>query len=315
MKPEKSIGFDHSHENKLLIEDPGFTHLVEFLFDSEFKLGKIEAGLTHEKMKLYDIFIIGVPTSRAYLTDSEIDDLLSYIKEGGSLLIINDKGGDEGNKNNLNDLVLHFGVQFNPDELYDDVDFAKEPNRPIIKDFKRHFITRDVNKIIHSGGCTLKISEKIDDPELDIRPLAFSSENSAWHEIFLEDTWTDEPVSKVPVLAAGHYHLGKFTVIGNLSLFSSLHDTYGINAADNFKLISNMMAWLLNKAHSHEARTSQSIYLTTPIHQELFYWMKDMIDERKWNSVEEIINFGLRVVKIRSKNDVPELNDKEQKDY
>jgi len=111
--------------------------------------------------------------------------------------------------------------------------------------------------------------------------------------------WVDDPVESAPILAIGHYGLGKIVAIGNLSLFSGFHALYGIHAADNFKLISSIISWLMNKAHSQEAQLSQPIYLTVPIEQELYYWMKGKLDEERWKNVEEIVNFALKVVKFR----------------
>jgi len=299
MSTELNIGFDHSHNNKLRIEDPGFTDFIEFLFNSDLKLGKIEAGITYEKLSAYNVFIIGVPIAESYLTPEEIEDLLKYVKDGGSILIVNDKGGDHGNKNNLSELTKHFGIKFNHDQLFDNENFSKDNSRPIIKEFKKHFITRDITQIIHSVGCTLEIDESIENEDNDVSAVAFSSEESAWHKYFDGEEWVDEPVKSLPIIAIGHYGMGKIVAIGNLSLFSGFHDLYGIHAADNFKLISNVISWLMNKAHSQEAQLSQPIYTTIPIEQDLFYWIKEKLDEGRWNTVEEIVNFALKVVKFR----------------
>ena len=138
---------------------------------------------------------------------------------------------------------------------------------------------------------------------LNVIPLAFSSENSSWHKYYNGDEWIDESVSKVPIIAAGHFGLGKFVVLSNLSIISGFHDQYGIRGADNFKLIANIIAWLFNKAHSEESKITQPIYLTLPIKQELYYWMRDMIQfDNRWGSVQELVNFALNVTKIRLKN-------------
>ena len=136
MKTEYNIGFDYSHKNKLNIEDPGFNDFVEYLFNSDLKLGKIEAGITYEKLSDYNVFIIGVPIADSNLSSEEIESLTKYVKDGGSLLIINDKGGEIENKNNLNDLTKIFGIKFNPDQLFDNENYSKDISRPIIKDFK-----------------------------------------------------------------------------------------------------------------------------------------------------------------------------------
>jgi hypothetical protein len=301
MSTEFNIGFDNSHYNKLIIEDPGFNDFIEFLFNSDLKLGKIEAGLTYEKLSVYNIFIIGVPTSNYKLDSDEIDDLVKYVKDGGSLMIINDKGGEYENKNNLNDLTQHFGIQFNSDQLFDNEHYSKDVSRPIIKNFKKHFITKDITQFIHSGGCTLRIDKSIETDEINVIAIAFSSEETSWHKYYNpdEEEWIDEPVSKAPITAVTHFGLGKVVAIGNLSLFSSFHKLYGIHAADNFKLISNIISWLLNKAHSKKAQLTQPIYTTIPIKQDLFYWIKEKLDEGRWKSIEEAINFALNVVKIR----------------
>jgi len=299
MKTEYNMGFDYSHQNKLMIEDPGFNDFIEYLINSDLKLGKIEAGITYEKLSNYNVFIIGVPGADSYISSEEIEYITKYVKDGGSILIINDKGGDIENKNNLNELAKTFGIKFNPDQLFDNENFSKDISRPIIKDFKKHFITRDITQIIHSNGCTIEIDESVETEDIDVSAIAFSSEESAWHKIFDGEDWVDESVEKAPILAIGHYGLGKIVAIGNLSLFSGFHASYGIHAADNFKLISNIISWLMNKAHSQEAQLSQPIYITVPIEQDLYYWMKGKLDEDRWKDVEEIVNFALKVIKFR----------------
>ena len=299
MKTEVNIGFDSSHQNKLTIEDPGFNDFIEYLFNSDLKLGKIEAGITYKKLAEYNVFIIGVPIAEAYLTVEEIEFLINYVKDGGSLLIVNDKGGEIENKNNLNELTKIFGIKFNPDQLFDNENFSKDISRPIIKNFKKHFITRDITQIIHSNGCTLEIDESVETEDIDVSAIGFSSEESSWHKVFDGEDWVDELVENAPILAIGHYGKGKIVAIGNLSLFSGFHASYGIHAADNFKLISNIITWLMNKAHSQEAQLSQPIYLTVPIEQELYYWMKGKLDEERWKNIEEIVNFALKIVKFR----------------
>ncbi|GAH81609.1 unnamed protein product, partial [marine sediment metagenome] len=183
------------------------------------KLGKIEAGINYEKLTEYNVFIIGVPFAESHISSEEIESLTNYVKDGGSLLIINDKGGEIENKNNLNELTKNFGIKFNPDQLFDDENYSKDISRPIIKDFNKHFITRDITQIVHSNGCTIEIDESVETEDIDVSAIAFSSEGSAWHKIFDGEDWGDEPVKKLPVLAIGHYGLGKIVAIGNLSLF------------------------------------------------------------------------------------------------
>ena len=301
MLNEKAIGFDYSHNNKLVIENETFTDFIQYLFNSDFKLGKIEAGISYEKLNKYNIFIIGVPTTDSNLNPDEIEALVKYVNDGGSLLLLNDKGGDYDNKNNLSELSKHFGITFNSDRLFDDKNFSKKSSHPIIKDFKKHFITKEITEIIHSSGCTLNIDKSIENEKIEVKAIAFSSEESSRHKYFDGNDWVEEPVQKVPVIGITHFGLGKVVALGNLSLFSSLQQSYGINAADNFKLVSNMISWLLNKAQSTEEQTYKPIYMTIPIEQDLYYWIKEMLDEGRWSNMDDVINFALRVIKIRIK--------------
>ncbi len=301
MLNEKAIGFDYSHNNKLVIENETFTDFIQYLFNSDFQLGKIEAGISYEKLNKYNIFIIGVPTTDSNLNPDEIEALVKYVNDGGSLLLLNDKGGDYDNKNNLSELTKHFGITFNSDRLFDDKNFSKKSSHPIIKDFKKHFITKEIAEIIHSSGCTLNIDKSIENEKIDVKAIAFSSEESSRHKYFDGNDWVEEPVQKIPVIGITHFGLGKVVALGNLSLFSSLQQSYGINAADNFKLVSNLISWLLNKAQSTEEQTYKPIYMTIPIEQDLYYWIKEMLDEGRWSNMDDVINFALRVIKIRIK--------------
>lgn len=301
MTKKITIGFDYTHNNKLAMENNAFTDFTQFLFDSSFQLGKIEAGITLDKLRKYDILIIGVPTLGPDLDQDEINDLVSYVKNGGSLLVINDGGGDYENKNNLSDLTKHFGLLFNSDRLYDNKNFSKDNSHPLIKDFSSHFITRDIIQFVHSTGCTLTIDKSIENENIDVNSIAYSSEYTSWHSHLNGDGWHDESKQYFPVIGVTHYHSGKVVVIGNLSLFSSLNKSYGIKAADNFKLVSNIISWLLNKAKSGDEQAVKPIFSTVAISQDLFYWAKDMINLGKWKNLEEVINYALKVAKIKMK--------------
>lgn len=298
MSSTKFIGFDYSHNNKLIIEDTTFSVFIEYLFNSDFKLGKIEAGLTLEKLSKYDIFIIGVPVN-SQIEFEEIKSLTRYVSEGGSLLIVNDQGGDYENGNNLSRLCKLFGITFNSDKLFDNEQYSKETFRPIIKNFKKHFITNDILQIIHASGCTLEIDKSIEKEDIDVSSIAFSSKESSWHNYFNGNDWIEEPSPGFSIIGVSHFGRGKIVALGNLALFSSLDDSYGIYAVDNLKLISNIISWLMNKAISEEAKSTQSIFITVPIEQKSYYWIRDKIREGRWKNIEEFINFASKFTKSK----------------
>ena len=302
-----AIGFDSSHNNKLTLENNAFTDFIQYLFDSDFKVGKIEAGVNKEKLNKYDIFIIGVPHLGPNLDDDEIRDLVNYVKEGGSLLIVNDDGGDYKNKNNLSKLTKNFGIVFNPDQLFDNKHFFQDNSNPVIKNFESHFITREISEIIHSNGCTLTIDKSIEDDNNDVQAIAFSSKKSSWHRIFDGDSLIDESKPNLAIIGTAHCGLGKVVAIGNLSIFSSLNESYGIRAAKNFNLIVNIISWLLNKANSDKEQSEKPIFLTIPIEQDLYYRIKGLLDNGKWKNMEHIINYALTNLKNSLKKQTEDI--------
>lgn len=179
----------------------------------------------------------------------------------------------------------------------------------MITEFKRHFITREIKEFIHSNGCTLQIDKSIEtkseELNMDVNAIAFSSDDTASHVYFNEskNDWIVESVQKIPIIAAAHYGLGKVVAMGNLSIFSSLETSYGIRAADNFKLISNIISWLLNKAPTEEWKKTQPIFVSIPLEQDLYYWVNEKIKEGKWKNLEELINFAVKTVKLRLKQE------------
>ncbi|MHA1820859.1 MAG: hypothetical protein ACTSVC_10335, partial [Promethearchaeota archaeon] len=147
--PEHTLGFDYSHNNKLIIESPSYNDFINYLFSSSFRLGQIKQGLTLEKLKMYDLFIIGNPYN-SMLELEEIKDLVQYVKEGGGLFIVSDDGGDYTNETNLSELTRNFGFEFEPNCVYDSMMYLKEQDKVIINNLEPHFITRDVEQFVHS---------------------------------------------------------------------------------------------------------------------------------------------------------------------
>ena len=62
-----------------------------------------------------------------------------------------------------------------------------------------------------------------------------------------------------------------------------------------------MISWLLNKVGSEEEQLIKPVFTTVAINQDLFYWIKEMIHKGKWKKLDDVINFALKVTKIRVK--------------
>ncbi|MHA1730509.1 MAG: Gldg family protein [Promethearchaeota archaeon] len=294
------ICFDYLHNNQLVLESNSFVSFVEFLFQSGYMIGKIQANLALEKLEQYDVFIIG-NMSDSYLEIEEIQVLLEYVKGGGSLLVLSDEGGDFSNRNNISELTEHFGVTFNADIVFDLENFEKKEIYPVISKFERHFITQNLHKIVHSSGCSLSILKSRENEDVDVTPLAFTSE-VAKRKVWNGHEWVEQAAPNYPVLAASHYFSGKVVCLGNVSTFSSLgKKSYGLDALDNKVLIADIFSWLVNKAGG-EGKVVKPIYYATALEQDLYFWGQKMVKAGKWPSLSAIVNQALKELKNETRD-------------
>ncbi len=288
----KSICFDYSHNNRLEIENTAYAEFIHFLFTSSYKVGKITTGITPEKLKLYDVLVLGSPFESVF-TPHEIEIIIDFVTKGGGLFIIHDDGGDDGNETNLNELTSTFGFTFNADTLSDSLNYVRQQNRPLITRFEKHYVTREVEDFVHASGCTLSVEELLSvDENIDIHILARSGLNA----FTTTQNGEEKDSPNVPVLVAVNYFEGKVVGLGNMSILSSLSSTYGFNAYDNNVLTSNIFNWL---AYSTEidGLSFENKVISVPINYALYIWMEKLIEKKKWNTFSDIINFGVKYMK------------------
>lgn len=292
--PQKKIGFDYSHNNKLKLEGNSFVDFLQFMFEQGYALGKIQLEISPEKLQAYDVFVVG-NASDSYLEMEEIDTLVNYVREGGSLLVISDEGGDYTNRTNMSDLTEAFGVTFNSDIVIDETNHLKKPTFPVIETFEPHFITQNVQKIVHSSGCSLTIRKSIESEFIDVTPLAYGGEE-ARRKIFNGREWVEQPAARVPIIAASHYYKGKVVCLGNVSTFSSLGKHYGIRVLDNRRLIANVFSWLVNKASASQ-RAEKPIYYSVALDQDLYYFVQKLVKNKNWPDFSAVVNFSLKTLR------------------
>jgi len=167
------IGLDYSHGGMLSLEAPSYADFTQFLFASAYKLGKIEAGFyALEKARVYDAVIISIPKN-INLKPKEIEVLEEYVRTGGSLLIIGSRGGEHLNRTNINELTRNFGFAFATDEVNDSVNYVNLQKRPLLTNFKPHYITENIKKIVLSSACSLATLGFVED-EKNIQGRGFS---------------------------------------------------------------------------------------------------------------------------------------------
>lgn len=151
------IAFDISHNEKGNLES-SYKTLPKSLGHEKFDLlSHNEFPINYENISEYQILIIAQPINN-YLSDSEINDLVKFVENGKSLLLLGDSGGDRAHMSNLNSLAAKFGVKFNDDKVTDKKNFLEEMDVVVIKHLKLHPIfNNNIKEIIYPKGCSLEI--------------------------------------------------------------------------------------------------------------------------------------------------------------
>ncbi|MFW9952790.1 MAG: hypothetical protein ACFFKA_21930 [Candidatus Thorarchaeota archaeon] len=309
MKNDITIGLDYSHNNMLVLEASSYADFTQFLFTSAYKLGKIEAGFQSlEKVKNYNAIIMSTPKNMN-LSPREIDVLEEYVRTGGSLLIIGSQGGEYGNRTNINELTRKFGFEFITDEINDSVNYVNLQKRPLLSDFKPHYITENVKKIVLSSSCSLgTLSFAEDEKNIKVEVLVRGGLN-CWRKRFDGRQWIEEDCPKIPLLVTSEYYLGQVVSFGTLSIFSSLGREYGFSAFDNNIIIANILRWLTLDI------SAEGKILTIDIQRDLFHWADSIVKRKKWDNFSDLINVSLKHFKDNYKTIMKELETKQQERY
>jgi hypothetical protein len=268
----------------LTLEASSYADFTQFLFASAYKLGKIEAGFyTLDKIRKYDAIIISIPKN-VNLEPKEIEVLEEYVRTGGSLLIIGSRGGEYLNRTNINELVRKFGFEFATDEVNDSVNYVNLQKRQLLTNFKPHYITENIKKIVLSNACSLATLGFVEDEKnIQVEVLVRGGLN-CWRNKFEEQKGIEEDSPKIPLLIAAEYYKGKVIAFGTLSIFSSLGREYGFSAFDNDIIIANILRWLTLDVNS------EGQVITIDLQKDLFYWANSIVKEERWENFSDLIN-------------------------
>ena len=303
------VGLDYSHNNMLSLEASSYADFTQFLFTSAYKLGKIEAGFhSLEKVKNYNAIIMSIPKN-INLTPGEIEVLEEYVRTGGSLLIVGSRGGEYINRTNINELTRNFGFEFMADEINDSVNYVNLQKRPLLSDFKPHYITENIQKIVLSNTCslgTLKLGEKEKDIKLEV---LIRGGLNCWRKYFDGNEWLEEDCPKIPLMLTSEYYTGQVVAFGTLSIFSSLGREYGFSAFDNDLIIANILRWLTLDV------AAEGKVITVDIQRDLFHWADSLVKRKKWDNFSDVLNVSLKYFKDNYKAIVKELEDKRYDRY
>lgn len=218
------VAFDQSQKERGSLTTI-YTELKRILEENGFEpLIYNEYPIREEAIRNIDIFVMACPTD-SKLMQSEIDALVSFVREGGGLLLLSNASGDSGQRTNLSELASYFGIKFQNDQVLDPQNNLGTESLPIIEARSEHPILAGVSRICYRSGCSLSVSDNAI-PVLITEPTA-------------------EPPN-APVMAVSEYHKGRIVALGSYTVFRDSVKG-GILTADNRKLALNIFKWLAEK--------------------------------------------------------------------
>lgn len=238
----KTILFDLSHTEMLNINEEDFSELLELLNDLGLTIKTNENNdLKKAQFESVDILVLGNPINE-YFSKNEFRDIINYVREGGSLLLISEYGADYLQKTNLNDLSGNeFGIYFQKNLIKEKNEFNENCSSILkIRNFNHHEITSQLREIIIGGSCSLILNGKA-------KPL-IETDESAWTETYDEakNEWLKDAGTEGVQRIASYmqYGRGKVFCIGDIDIFSN-DENIGIPRLDNRKFVRNVINWLM----------------------------------------------------------------------
>jgi parallel beta-helix repeat protein len=243
---EGIVLFDESHAEIFSIAPNAkysYSKLASLLEPRGYEAKTLDSmPITKEKLTNCSIFVISAPTKP--FDTSEVIAIREFVSNNGSLLLINEWGGDFRQGSNLNEIAENFGIVFKNDLVNDPTNnFHNTPSYALIHEFSRHYITKGVNEFLYPAGCSLiannfSIARADDDsyttlPNIPIQALA------------------EEERGRITVLAATNFEGGRVVCIGDGDFCSDLDidgdGSVNIEEYDNKNLTLNIVTWLAQR--------------------------------------------------------------------
>ncbi|HQK85425.1 MAG: hypothetical protein BWX56_01271 [Euryarchaeota archaeon ADurb.Bin023] len=228
---EKTVLIDKYHDTDNWWGDPEGTGRV--LFQELSSMGFVSKistmPLSDESLKGIDIVVLWNPNNP--LGQSEIDALVKYVNNGGSLLILgsNDMDMIDPTRDSINLVLKNFGIRMMKNGTDDPTNRKGCSCTPIIHNLAKHSINEGVNSIILYKPASLEIKG-------DAIAIARGD----------NDTFSigSEPIGGENVIIVAIYEKGngKVAVIGSSFIF----DNGKIGDMDNKQFARNLFAWLGN---------------------------------------------------------------------
>ncbi len=235
--PPPSILFDETHDEKNTIseerarqidpEHPEWHYFGEFKdrVAAQYRLYRHSTGdLTAQHIRNFDIIMLAAPNKG--LTGAEINDLIEFVREGGGLLVLL----DEGINVDINHLLRHFGIEFDPavlaspDHDWDAQSFA-------VSNFASHSVTKDLFKWHTNWGGSLRVQE----PAMKLS----WTDSDVWQDLDYDGIRDpDEKTGVFTLVAASTLGKGRIVVISDNAFHNGIFKDY------NAPLILSALNWL-----------------------------------------------------------------------
>ncbi|MCH8206418.1 MAG: hypothetical protein IH956_05380 [Chloroflexi bacterium] len=209
------------------VVDRGYS--VEFMGDLN-RLDSLFPFASSQKVRMLDEALTGADSlvvilPRDSYSDAEGAIVERFVRKGGRLLLI----GDPSRRNDINSLAKRFGISFQPDFLYNQVDFDLNFQDIFIRDFRQDDLTRNLGEIVLYAASSIRSSEGA---------LAFTDSNT-------RSSIAERPEIYFPMVRSAD---GRVVGISDLSFMIPPQNA----VADNDQLVSNIADFLTTSERSFD---------------------------------------------------------------
>ena len=192
--------------------------------------------IRYDVISKYDVFVIAAPFTPPRLpTDSEINDIVRYVNEGGGLLLLA-LGWSWVSYTNLsievpptNLIGSRFGITINDDVIYDPTDNIGETHIPIFH-FISHPVTVGLKEICMEVPSSLTVSS-------GAKTIVQGDDDSYAKS---GNSYTYPKGSHPPFVAVAESGSGRVVYVAHDGIFTSSW----LRRCDNLKLAMNVFEWL-----------------------------------------------------------------------
>lgn len=206
------------------------------------------SDINENLLKKADLLVIGNPIND-YFSNSEIRNIIDFVKRGGSLLLVSEYGGDSLQKTNINDISgNYFDIFFEKNILKKKYSENKNSSNIIkIRSFPEHEITTQLREVVIGGSCSLLLKGNA--------TILLELNDNGWSEKFnstVNDWDKDTKKDSYIVSACTTFGRGKVVALGDVDIFTK-DPNFGITRLENRKFITNLLNWLIKPSEESDS--------------------------------------------------------------